>query len=255
MKKLDILLLTLFPIIAVILSLVFKLNFLISTLLFFGLPSIYLSFRTSKGILRALIFSLFFGLIPGLVIGHIGVLDKDWYTTTIFPFRIFGTLSVEEIIWIFLLVYFIVIFYEHFIDKGRHRVVDGYFKILGIALSVIFIIFFVLILVKSSLLQIKYVYMRTGLSVIPVIILVLKHPHFFFKLLKISPYFIAVSLINLLTGVELGHWYYPGNNFIGMASVFNYKIPYEEFLLFVLLFSTVVIGYFEFFDDRKHLDT
>lgn len=252
-KKLDILLLCLFPILAVVLSLSFRLNFFVSTLLFFVLPSFYLSARTSKGILRALIFSIFFGLIPGIVVGYLSVLDKEWYTTTVFPIRIFSLLSIEEVLWIFSLVYFIVIFYEHFIDKGRHKVVDDHFKNLGIAMSTIFILFIILFLTKSDLLQAKYVYTRTIVFVIPVFILAFRHPHLFLKLLRVTPYFFAVSLIDLITGVELGHWYYPGNNFVGFVKVFDNQIPYEEFLLFVLLFSACVVGYFEFFDDRKDL--
>ena len=56
--KLDIVLLVVFPTLSVVLSLTLHANYLVSTLLFFGLPCVYLSFRTPKRISKTLIFSL-----------------------------------------------------------------------------------------------------------------------------------------------------------------------------------------------------
>ncbi len=49
-KKLDVLVLILLPVIAALGSLYLRANFLVSTFLFFGLPSLYLSWRTSKAV-------------------------------------------------------------------------------------------------------------------------------------------------------------------------------------------------------------
>lgn len=113
---------------------------LISTLLFYGLPAVYLSWRTPKAVLRTLLFAL--AMTPPLVfiIDTLAHLTKTWWVGTIFPFRLWGIIPVEDLLWGFLYTYSIVIFYEHFLDKGRHNLVDGrmkYFVSLGLVGSAI----------------------------------------------------------------------------------------------------------------------
>ncbi|PIP63792.1 hypothetical protein CO165_01470 [Candidatus Roizmanbacteria bacterium CG_4_9_14_3_um_filter_33_18] len=54
LKKLDILLLILFPVLATFTSLLLKTNYFISTILFFVVPSIYYSLRTPYAIKKLL---------------------------------------------------------------------------------------------------------------------------------------------------------------------------------------------------------
>lgn len=115
LKKVDIFLLILFPVIAVWASLFIKANFLQSILLFFGLPSLYLSLRTPFQVKKTFLFSLILSIPFGIIIDYIAVLDSSWYVpTTVFPFRLLGIVPVEDLIWGFLssivLLYFTNIF-------------------------------------------------------------------------------------------------------------------------------------------------
>lgn len=129
--KIDILMLAVLPLVAVTLSLWLKLPFLFSTILFYGVPFLYFSLRTKNLILRTFIFSFIFSVPGGIAGDYLATRDGSWHIPTIFPFRMFGLVSVEGIVWLFLTIYTIVITYEHFMDKGKHKVVNIHMKNLG----------------------------------------------------------------------------------------------------------------------------
>lgn len=254
MKKLDILLLILFPLIAVILSLGLKLNFIISTLIFFGLPSVYLSFRTKKVILRTLTFTLLFGLSASIVLNYMASLDNSWEVPTIFPFRLLDKVSIEEIVWSLLIVYFIVIFYEHFFDKGKHKV-EYSMRYLAYILISILVVFLLSLFTNPDLLKINYFYLKAGLiaALLPLAAFLFEFHKFVSKFIKTGLYFFYLGLLNELTALQLGYWSFPGSNFIGWVTILGHRFPFEELLFFLMIFAIAVLAYFEFFDDREHL--
>lgn len=252
-KKLDIILLILFPILSVFISLKFGTNFLISFLFFSGLPALYLSFRAPKAILRSIIFALPFSVIGGLFFDHLAVLDNSWHVPTIFPFRIFNTVPLEDLIWAFLLVYLTVIFYEHFLDHGEHKMVDIRMKYFAYIVIPSFTIFLLLVFTNPTLLKVKYFYLKGGMTLIlvPTIAFLMKFPKFVPKFLKTATYFFYVGLLQELTALQLGHWSFLGRNFIGWVSIFGFRFPYEELFFWLVIFATCVLSYFEFFDDEE----
>ena len=76
-RKIDIVLMILLPIVAAALTLIFRTNFLISTLLFFGLPALYLSLRKPEIVPRSLIFTALFSIPLSIVIDYLAVMDKS----------------------------------------------------------------------------------------------------------------------------------------------------------------------------------
>lgn len=251
----DILLLVLFPLLAVILTLFLHANFLVSIIFFFGFPSIYLSYRTKNGVLRALIFSLCF-LAGGIFFDHLAVLDNAWHVPTIFPFRVFGTVPIEDVVWALLLTYFIVIFYEHFFDKGKHKLINPHMKYLGYVLVSVVTFLLFSIALSATWLQISYFYLKGGLVVmlLPVGAFLIKFSKFLGIFLKTAPYFFYVGFLQEVTALQLGHWSFPGVHSIGWVTIFGYRFPYEELFFFLILNAVAVITYFAFFDDtRSHI--
>ncbi|HCX26022.1 MAG: hypothetical protein UX01_C0004G0002 [Candidatus Collierbacteria bacterium GW2011_GWB2_45_17] len=164
LKKLDIFLLILFPLISVTLSLFFKVNFLTSILLFYGLPSLWFSIRTSRQILKTFIFSLFISIPFGLIADYIATVDRAWLiTSTVFPFRIFGVVPIEDLIWGFFVVYSTVIVYEHFLDKGKHELIDKRMKYLMWPLLSVLSLFLITFFTKPEILNLKFAYLYIGL--------------------------------------------------------------------------------------------
>lgn len=254
LKKLDIILLILFPIVAVILSLALKANFFTSILLFFGLPSLWLSIRTPSQIKKTFLFSLILSLPLGIFIDYIATLDGSWFVPiTIFPFRLFGVVPIEDLIWGFFLIYNIVIFYEHFLDKGKHELVDTRMKYLIWPLIILMLIFFSLLFTKPELLIIPYAYFWLGtfLFILPTITFISFFPRLLSKYVKTASYFFLLAVLFELTGLQLNQWTFPGQNFIGWVELFGHRFPFEEFFFWFVIGAISVLSYYEFFDDDR----
>ncbi len=257
LKILDIILLITLPLAAVGISLVIQANYLLFTLLYFLPLIIYLSCRTPKVIMHVTIFSLIIALFGVTVVGYLVSLDHAWYVATIFPFRILGAATIEELLWSFLCIYLIVIFHEHFFDKGKHKPVESHMRYLVYIITALLLFFLINVYMYSSqLLKIPYFYFWFDIValLIPLLLFLISFPSTLSKFLKTLPYFIFLGIIHELTSLQLGHWTFPGKHYIGWINILGYKFPYEEFLFITILFVSAILVYYEFFDeDRKKL--
>jgi len=254
LRKLDMFLLILFPIISVVSSLLLKANFLISIFLFLGLPSIYFSFRTPEQIKKTLAFALIVTVPFGILFDYIATVGKAWFiTSTVFPFRLFGVIPIEDFIFGFFLVYSIIIFYEHFLDKGKHELVDKRMKYLLWPLIIFLLIFFIVIFTRPDLLVIPYAHFWTGIVFIflPAITFLSFFPRLLSKYVKIGSYFFILSLLFELTALQLHQWSFPASKYIGWVSLFGQRFPFEELFFWLVLFSIGILSYYEFFDDDR----
>lgn len=254
LKKIDLILLVLFPLLAALISLIIKANFLVSTLLFFGLPALWLSYRTPQMIKRTALFSLIFSLPFTILIDYIAILDKSWFVPlTVFPFRLLGVIPLEDFIWGFLLIYAVIIFYEYFLDKGKHNLIDQRMKYLILPLVVLLITFFVLVFTKPEFLMLKYAYLWLGVALIflPAVTFLSFFPKLLSKYVKTGIYFFILAFLFELTGLQLGQWEFPGTHFIGWVEMFGFHFPFEEFFFWMILAATAILSYYEFFDDDR----
>lgn len=245
----------LFPIVAAVLTLVFQTNFLTSTLLFFGIPSAYLSFRNPGVVLRNLV-AVTFSIPLGFVADYLGVLDKSWYVpTTVFNFRILDVVPLEDLIWGYLWIFFAIMFYEHFLDFGkRGDRISKDIKYLVVFALVLSTVFSLLLLVRPGLLRIEHFYLKGGvvLFLLPLITFLAFFPKFLTKYIKVGIYFFGLSLLFELVALHTHQWEFPGQHFIGFVDLLGLSFPFEEFLFWFVLGVSSVLSYYEFFvDDRK----
>lgn len=252
-KKIDITFLILSPFIATLTSLTFRTNFLMSILFFFGIPAVYLSLRNKHAIKKSVIFSLVFGLLGGGLFDFLMHINGAWFVPTIFTFRIFNQIPVEDLLWGFLAVYNVIMFYEHFLDKGKHNLKDSNMKyLISLIIFLTFIISSIYIFNKN-LFIIPYVFIKAGLALflIPTVSFLTFFPRLISKYLKTGVYFFAQSLMFELTALSLGQWSFKGNQYVGWVQIANLKFPLEEFIFWMVLFSTCILSYYEFFDDDR----
>jgi len=143
-------------------------------------------------------------------------------------------------------------FYEHLLDKGKHNLKDTNLKyfivvviFIGIALTLIY-------LLKKDII-IGYSYLKMGIAIVllPTISFLSFFPRLLSKFVKTGVYFFVVGIMVELTGVSFNQWGFRGNNFIGWISVGTIRFPLEEFFFYIVLFSTCVLSYYEFFDDDR----
>ena len=254
-EKKDLIILLVWPIVAALISLLVKANVLISIILFFGIPSAYLTFINRNAIRRAALFAIALAIPISIVVDYVMELKGGWFlpSSSFGSFRLFKYVTIEQIIWLFLYLYFVIMFYETFLEKEcACRPYLSKFKFLFILLYALLGIFVIAYLFKPELLNINYFYLKFGLIfvIIPVVIMLLKFPSIYSKLVKAGAYFFYLSFIYEITALELGQWTFPAaNQLLGYINIFGLKFPYEEFVFWILLGGIGALVYYEFFDD------
>ncbi|MBI3458894.1 hypothetical protein HY061_01365 [Candidatus Azambacteria bacterium] len=189
-----------------------------------------------------------------MIVDYLGVMDHSWfYPTTMFPFRLFGVGLIENLIFGFLFIYNNVIFYEHFLDKGKHELIDRKMKYLIWPLIVLMLVFFTILFIKPELLVIPYAYFGIGIILLflPAITFLSFFPRLLSKYIKTASYFFLLTILFEFTALHLNQWTFPGNNFIGWVELFGYRFPFEEFLFFFCIASISFLSYYELFDDDR----
>ena len=227
-----------------------------TALFFFIIPSIYLFIRKPRPIKRILYATLLFGLLFSFIFDFVAEFNGAWAweqsSQLVFNYFILGVVSVDVMIWFFFWIFFIIIFYEHFFEHERSDKISSHFKyaiypaVFG--LIAVLLAFFL----RPSLLKFDYAYLVIGLfTLIPFAVLIYRKPPLLIKFFKASAFFIFLYLVFELTAVKIGQWDFPGQ-YIGHVEILGLGFPFEEFLFWILLSSTVVLSYYELYvDDEK----
>ncbi len=255
-KRFSLIFILLWPIVAVILSFFLQANTLVSTLLFFGVPALYLSFMNQRCIRMAGMFSLLFSIPFAIMLDYIMEITGGWYiATSVFdPYRIFGYVTIEQLIWLFLYVYLVAMFYETFLDKKcTHKLSYPKLKYLIIVLYILFGAFLILHLTKHEILEIDYFYLKFGivLGLLPLLFAFLRLPDMYSAFFVTGAYFFYLSFLYEVTALLLGQWSFPAaNQFIGFIKIGTIAFPLEEFIFWILLGAIAVLSYYRVFGER-----
>ncbi len=253
-KKIDLIILIIYPLIAGIFSYILKINMFFSVLIFFGIPSLYLTIKSRKIAKRAIIFSILISFPFIIIIDFIEHFTNQWIVLSSILPKIFRYVTIEVIIWAIFNFYFVIMFYEyfvhnHFIKKTLNPRVK-YLFLFSLFLFFIFLIFYTF---APHFLLVKYFYLRYGLVVIliPIILQFIKYPKFIFKFTKVAIYFFYVSLVYEIMALKLNWWDFPGRDFIGWVSIYGFRFPLEEFIFWLLLFAMSILTFYEYFDNEE----
>lgn len=254
-NKVSLVLLVFWPVLASVISFFISANFFVSTLLFLLAPSIYLSWLNRKSIGKISIFSLVFGIPISVVLDYVMEVTGGWYVPySIFgSFRLFDLVTVDLVLWGILEAYFILMFYETFLDrKYRHEFSNPNLKYLYTFLYICLGVFIWLFVAKPGALEINYFYLKLGvvMVIIPIASAVLKFPKLWNRLLNIAAYFFLFNLVYEFTAVRLGQWSFPAKDqLIGMVEIWGAQIAFEEFFFWIMLTAMAVVSFYELFDD------
>jgi len=249
---LDLIMMIVLPLFATIYTISFKPSFLLAAILFLVLPALWLSLRRTELIIKSGIFGLVFALPLSFVVDYLAVRDGSWYIPhSLFPRLLGNVVVVEDILWMFFFVYFVVVFYEYFFDSlGKEHMTPRLKNLLYITLSVTFL-FFIVYANSPELLEIPYAYLVMGITLclIPLILIFIKLPRLIHKFLGVTAYFFLFCLLYEVAGLKAGLWIFPGQNFIGSISLFGVNFPIEEAIFWMLLTAGTILAVYEYFDD------
>jgi hypothetical protein len=188
------------------------------------------------------------------VLDYISVTTGQWFFPhSIIPYRLFGIIAFEGVFWFFFWVYFVIIYYEYFLDENcTPKLYYPAFKYVVILFLVLLSAFFVVKTLDASLLRIPYFYFIVGIvmGVIPITAVLFKFPNLFTKFAKAGAYFVLFCLIWELVAVPLEQWTFPGQ-FVGWIVLFGVRFPFEEFFVWMVLGAVAILSWYEFFDDDR----
>jgi len=255
-KRVDFLMLILLSLLAVPAVLFFHVRFLTSTILFLGVPCIYLLLRKTQNL--KVVFSGVFliGIILGFGFDFIETFNKAWLIPQeqlIIPYRILGSAPFDELICLILWSLLMLLVYEHFLERKRvesininHFMVTGVIPALAALLFVICAFFF-----APNLITFHYAYLIFGLlACLPIIYCLLRKPKLIWRIITVAPYFIFLFLTFEITALYLNQWMFIGQ-YIGYVNLFSFRFPIEELTFWIFISSTVVLTDYKLFVDAE----
>ena len=256
-KKLDLAVIIGIEVLTTVASLYFGFDFLVSTLCYLGLPSLYLAFRlrTRTQWRRITAMAIIFGVWYGFLFAYLADWNKTWaWPEASLPLGYwFSIVNPVEWLWVFLWVTFIVLFYEHFLERDTKQNVSRRYIWVALSALLFTVAIFSFTSWRPTALDWPYAYaVLAFLAVIPTILLVVTRPHILPKLFLPGLFFIPMHLSHEVTSLMLNQWYFPGQYFAIIPLPGSSGVPVEEFIIWIVLGSTLVVSYYELcIDDGK----
>jgi len=253
LKKYELVVFYLYPVVCYFLSHQLKLNAFASVFLFYGLPAFYLSFRSVRIIPKALYFSLATGIPFIIAIDCMANINLQWIVPdSIIELRFFRYVAIEVILWAVLNIYFVIVFYEYFTDNKKKKAWNSRSLRFSFIIVVLFTVFTLLYLYAPHILKFSYFYLWWGtlLLFVPLLVRLATNPDVILDYLKVGLYFFLVTLTYEIAALQLEWWDFPGTNFIGWISLMGVRFPLEELIFWIILFSMAVLAHYEYFYEK-----
>jgi len=255
-KIIDAVVLLLLLLIATWISLTGKVTFLMSTFLFFGLPAVYLSWRSPQHIKKTLFWTLIPWFLVSFIFEYLAYVDQAWLVLgSAFRF-LNNSFPIEDVPWGFLWAYLPIIFWKHFLDKKGDYEAKFPKRIWWLIGSLVLVNagFFWLYFWAREWLYLPYFYLVMGIifCVIPISLFIWRYPMFLKKLTVVAIYFTFLAGLKEYVALKLNYWVFPGTHFIGTIFLAGQKLPLEEIIFFLILSAPAMVCWYEYFaDDRK----
>lgn len=227
-----------------------KPNYLISILTVLVIPTAINFWWLNKSRRKILIFSLSATFLFAFAIELSSRLANSWDVQSTLP-RMFGILPLENIIFAFINFFWVLTFYEYFVDNDLTINISGKFKYLVTIFSFFSLIIFVLYFYNSKLITMNYFVVAIITLIIPSIIIFSKNLRLIKKTFLPTLFFAIVFFVYESVALLNGNWWWPGEylfpiNFLGKI------FPLDDVIIWYFLSTIALIGGYEFFmDDFK----
>ena len=247
------------PLIATAITWFAQLDFVPAMLIFLVIPSLYLRARLGKSP-NSLRFGLYMGVPLAIIIDYLMEISNAWVLGTSFfgETRLFGYVFIEQIPWLFIFAYLVVMFYRRFVpalsEEENQRLKKMKLSWLAGWHGFLFLSFVSAWFWAPELLIWRYAYLKVGLliGVTPALYALGRYPFLFKRFLTPTVYFFYFSLIYELISLKMGHWAFPNQaEFLAYVELFGHSFPYEELIFWILLGPLCCLSYFELFGGEQ----
>ena len=249
-RRLRLIGLFIYVIIACLIVYLTKLTYLFSILVVLVPPSIvnFLWLKNSRK--KVFIFSLVSTFLFAFAIELSSRLANTWDVQSTLP-RILGLIPLENMLFAFLNIFWVLSFYEYFVDKDTTARISNKFKYLVILFCLFSLIIFGFYLYNIA--NIKMNYFTTALIILicPSIIIFGMKPKLLKKTILPVLFFAVVFFVYEVVSLKIGSWWWPGKYFMTFT-IFGKVFPLDDVIIWYFLSTITLIGGYELFaDDGK----
>jgi hypothetical protein len=253
-KVFDFLILIALAVFASAVSLIFQLPFLYSTLFFLGVPLLYLALRSRRRTQwrRIGTMTLLFGGWYGFLLAYLADWNHVWaWPKESLPWGTwFSIVNPVELLWLVLWVAFVLLFYEHFIERDRARAVSR--RVWWAIAPAPFVTAFIFVATTQYPALITWPYAYAVILVLtlpPAMFLIYRNPHILLKLLIPALFFVPFHVAHEVVSTLLGQWYFPGQYIAVIPLPGGTLVPIEETIVWIVLGSVLTLAYYELYVD------
>jgi hypothetical protein len=173
-----------------------------------------------------------------------------WNVQTIFP-EFLGLVSVENMIFAFINFFWILVFYEYFVDGDRGKIISKRFKYIVTLFCLFSILIYSLYAYNQEIVTLSYFQIAFIILIVPAVAIFSKKPKLLKKTILPTLFFALVFFVYELVALKIGNWWWPGDYWLTFT-VWGEIFPVDDIIIWYFLSTPVLIGGYEFFvDDWK----
>lgn len=224
-----------------------KPTYLISIFIVLVPPSIANFLWLKKSRKKIFIFSLTTTILFAFAAELSSRLANSWDVQSVLP-RIFGIIPIENMIFAFLNFFWVLSFYEYFINKDSHKEISKKFKYLVMIFSVFSLIIFSAYFCEGKIIAINYFTLAVITLIIPSAIIFSLNPKLLKKTIIPMIFFALTFFIYEIVSLINKNWWWPGK-YLFSISLFGNIFPLDDIVIWYFLSTVALIGGYEFFAD------
>jgi len=246
-KKKRIIFLLAYVLIACLIVLITKPLYIYSILIVLLPPALVNFYWLHKSRKKVFIFSIVSTFLFAFAAELASRLANSWDVQSVLP-RLFGLVPLENILFAFLNFFFILSFYEYFVDKDTTKKISKKFKYLIVMFSLFSLIIFSLYFYNPEIASMNYSTLALITLIIPSIIMFSFNTHLIKKSLLPVLFFAIVFFVYEVVSLKIGSWWWPGE-YLLPVKLFGKTFPLDDVIIWYFLSTFALIGGYEFFAD------
>ncbi|MFA6416821.1 MAG: hypothetical protein WCW61_01365 [Patescibacteria group bacterium] len=224
--------------------------YLVSIILVLVPPAVLNFLWLKKSRFKILLFSGLTTLLFAPPVEMAARLADAWDVQSILP-RLFGIAPLENILFAFLNFFWVLAFYEYFVDRDLKRRISKRFRFIILGYILLFLSVFSIFFIAPNLLAVNYVLLALIILLIPGVIMFYFNPKLLKKTWLPTVFFALVFFIYEVVSLIVGSWWWPGEYILTINLAGN-VFPLDDVIIWYFLSTPVLIGGYEFFvDDNK----
>ncbi|MFP4539410.1 MAG: hypothetical protein ACLFNN_00555 [Candidatus Paceibacterota bacterium] len=228
----------------------FEFQYIFTIIIVLVPPAVVNFWWLKRSRLKIFLFSIFATFLFAPPVELSARLADVWEVQTIFP-EILGFIPIENMLFAFLNFFWVLSFYEYFVDRDTSPKISPRFKYLIGFLCLISIVVYSLYAYDKQLIALNYFELAFFILIIPAVTIFTKKPSLLKKSILTTLFFAVVFFTYELVALKIGNWWWPGEYWLTFT-VWGEVFPFDDIIIWYFLSTPVLIGGYEFFiDDWK----